>query len=608
VLRASAAAGLSRFVMASTTMGYGPGPENPNYLAESRTLAGHPRAHCVQNRVEVEHAVQAWSQSHSETQVTVLRHCWPMGPRYRNYVHHALEAPVVTTCLGYDPLLQFIHEEDLLNVYEELPPTRVLSTWWVGAQCLFRGCSPSRGKSDCRCRRGYSTAPSILGSAPISATNLPDFTTTCAISGWPMGGGVGPSSASPSTALRKPGSPLPPRAGRLGKIDGKPGKREGAMVPRRGTGVSESGTGAGRRAENNVVSLASKRSESSSMLAEGEALETLRAALDDLRREIRTQLPRPGADDEAQARAPGRVDWFALFDELRVRLGHLGMRESSGEIDEFGMDFDLVERMRPLLDFLAEKYWRIDLRGDEHIPDAGPALYVANRSGLLPYDGWMLAHLVEKIGGGDPRPHFMVDDDLMALPFLQPVLARAGGVLACPENAERLLASGHSVVIFPEGMRGAIKTFDQRYELQGFGHHALLGAASEAGVPPSRALGGGFRGRRPDRSRRCRGRRGNPAHVVPFVPGGVDDGAALSSGDADLSASRSPGTSPASESLGSGIRPGRGARIPDRGGRPGAGHGPLARSGQGSGRPGQGAQAFALDLTQRRPAPARYCW
>ena len=119
VLRACAAAGLSRFVMASTTMGYGPGPENPNYLAESRTLAGHPRAHCVQNRVEVEHAVQAWSQSHSETQVTVLRHCWPMGPRYRNYVHHALEAPVVTTCLGYDPLLQFIHEEDLLNVYEE---------------------------------------------------------------------------------------------------------------------------------------------------------------------------------------------------------------------------------------------------------------------------------------------------------------------------------------------------------------------------------------------------------------------------------------------------------------------------------------------------------
>ena len=255
------------------------------------------------------------------------------------------------------------------------------------------------------------------------------------------------------------------------------------MVPRRGTGVSESGTGAGRRAENNVVSLASKRSESSSMLAEGEALETLRAALDDLRREIRTQLPRPGADAEAQAKVPGRVDWFALFDELRVRLGHLGMRESSGEIDEFGMDFDLVERMRPLLDFLAEKYWRIDLRGDEHIPDAGPALYVANRSGLLPYDGWMLAHLVEKIGGGDPRPHFMVDDDLMALPFLQPVLARAGGVLACPENAERLLASGHSVVIFPEGMRGAIKTFDQRYELQGFGHHSLLGAAFEAGVP-----------------------------------------------------------------------------------------------------------------------------
>ena len=66
---------------------------------------------------------------------------------------------------------------------------------------------------------------------------------------------------------------------------------------------------------------------------------------------------------------------------------------------------------------------------------------------------------------------------------MQPALARVGGVRACRENADRLLRTGHSIVAFPEGVKGAAKVFRERYRLQRFGRGGVVRAAIEAGVP-----------------------------------------------------------------------------------------------------------------------------
>jgi UDP-glucose 4-epimerase len=118
VMNACAAAKLRRLVVPSSTMVYGPRPDNPNFLTEARPLAGHAAAHCVQNRVEVEQLLAEWIPGQPDTDVTVLRHCWIMGPTYQDHIIRYLGRPVVGTVLGYDPLLQFIHEEDLLDVFE----------------------------------------------------------------------------------------------------------------------------------------------------------------------------------------------------------------------------------------------------------------------------------------------------------------------------------------------------------------------------------------------------------------------------------------------------------------------------------------------------------
>jgi 1-acyl-sn-glycerol-3-phosphate acyltransferase len=197
----------------------------------------------------------------------------------------------------------------------------------------------------------------------------------------------------------------------------------------------------------------------------------LGGALDELTRGIRARLaPEEGAG----------TDWMALFDELRARASQLGMRDRTGEIDDFGMDPEALRAAAPLLSFLRERWWRIEVEGADTLP-FGPALFVSNRAGLLPWDGLMIAEVVEEATGR--RPRFLVADGLITLPWAQPRLTRWGGVRACPENAERLLRTSRSVVAFPEGMKGAAKVFRDRYRLQRFGRGGSVRLALELGVP-----------------------------------------------------------------------------------------------------------------------------
>jgi UDP-glucose 4-epimerase len=118
VMNACAAAKVKRLVVASSTMLYGPRPDNPNFLAEGHPLRGHPDAHTVEDRVEMEELLAEWRGRNPDTEVTVLRPCWIMGPTYWDHVTRFFSLPVVPMLLGYDPLMQFVHEDDCLRAFE----------------------------------------------------------------------------------------------------------------------------------------------------------------------------------------------------------------------------------------------------------------------------------------------------------------------------------------------------------------------------------------------------------------------------------------------------------------------------------------------------------
>ena len=120
VLRACEAAKVRKLVVASTTMCYGARADNPNFLSEEHPLRGHPDAHGVADRIETEELVARWRDAHPDVEVTVLRCCWICGPSVRNRTLRYLSLPVVPVPLGYDPLIQLIHEDDVLDVFERV--------------------------------------------------------------------------------------------------------------------------------------------------------------------------------------------------------------------------------------------------------------------------------------------------------------------------------------------------------------------------------------------------------------------------------------------------------------------------------------------------------
>jgi 1-acyl-sn-glycerol-3-phosphate acyltransferase len=223
-----------------------------------------------------------------------------------------------------------------------------------------------------------------------------------------------------------------------------------------------------------------------------EALRELRDAAADLREQIERRLRgaagggRPRLHERARDALLERVrnlDVLRLYQELRERLALLGVDESSSEVDDFGLDPHVLARSRRFFDFLFDRWWRIELLGADLLPREQPVLYVANRSGVLPYDGLMIAHALARERGEPWRPRFMVEDWLVGLPFAQPLLARLGGARACAENVDRLLASGRSAVVFPEGHKGALKRYADRYHLQRFARGGFVSLAARHHAP-----------------------------------------------------------------------------------------------------------------------------
>ena len=118
-IAACAAARVRRLVVSSSTMLYGARPDNPAFLDEGHPLRGHPAAHNIENRCEVERLLAEWTGRHPEVEVCVLRHCWLMGPSYRDRVTDHFSSPLVLRPLGYDPMLQFLHESDCVDAFAE---------------------------------------------------------------------------------------------------------------------------------------------------------------------------------------------------------------------------------------------------------------------------------------------------------------------------------------------------------------------------------------------------------------------------------------------------------------------------------------------------------
>ncbi|HKP61292.1 MAG TPA: NAD-dependent epimerase/dehydratase family protein [Polyangiales bacterium] len=115
VLRACHKHALRKLIVCSSFLVYGPHADNPNYLSEERPLRGLYGTPFVSDKIDVEQQVDRFRENHPRTAVTVLRLAALLGPSVRNHVVRWFSRTFVPTVLGYDPLLQFVHEVDALR-------------------------------------------------------------------------------------------------------------------------------------------------------------------------------------------------------------------------------------------------------------------------------------------------------------------------------------------------------------------------------------------------------------------------------------------------------------------------------------------------------------
>ncbi len=118
MMNAAAAAGVPKLVVTSSAQVYGAYPDNPNFLSEHHRLRAHPASHSIRDRAEMEGLLWIFAKRHPELVVTSLRPCWIAGPTFDDRCIRHFAGRRVMTLLGFDPLMQFLHEEDLLRAVE----------------------------------------------------------------------------------------------------------------------------------------------------------------------------------------------------------------------------------------------------------------------------------------------------------------------------------------------------------------------------------------------------------------------------------------------------------------------------------------------------------
>ena len=111
-----------KLVVLSSANVYGPQPGNPQFLSEEAPLLGGARFSEIRDLIEVDMLAQSFFWKHPETETVILRPVHILGT-VRNAPSNFLRLKAIPTLLGFDPMVQVIHERDVvLAVQRALEP------------------------------------------------------------------------------------------------------------------------------------------------------------------------------------------------------------------------------------------------------------------------------------------------------------------------------------------------------------------------------------------------------------------------------------------------------------------------------------------------------
>lgn len=174
-----------------------------------------------------------------------------------------------------------------------------------------------------------------------------------------------------------------------------------------------------------------------------------------------------------------------LADFVRQRLSGEPPQPISDEIG--AIDEELVEVMAELFRAFARYYFRLEVRGVEHVPLQGPALLVGNHNGaVLPLDTPFTVLAVydyTRQHGAARLVRTFGHDTVFSHPALGGYARRLGAVRANPVSAEAVLRSGQLGLVYPGSDWEACRSFGDRHRIVLAGRRGFLRLALRTGVP-----------------------------------------------------------------------------------------------------------------------------
>lgn len=143
--------GIKKFVILGTHLVYGALRDNPLYLREDEPLRASETCPELFDAIELDLETRAFLWQHRQVRTVLLRPAHILGPNSQHALAALMRAPLCPKLIGFDPLLQFVHENDIARAIELATRESIHGVYNVAGE----GVLP------------YSKAIQLAGSTPI---------------------------------------------------------------------------------------------------------------------------------------------------------------------------------------------------------------------------------------------------------------------------------------------------------------------------------------------------------------------------------------------------------------------------------------------------------
>ena len=128
---------LRHLVVKSTSTVYGASSRDPAMFTEGMEPRRTPTSGYAKDVAEIEGYVRGFARRRPDVRVTVLRCANVIGPLVASPLTSYFRLPVIPTVLGFDPRMQFLHQDDLISVLEHAVAHDVAGTFNVAGEGIL---------------------------------------------------------------------------------------------------------------------------------------------------------------------------------------------------------------------------------------------------------------------------------------------------------------------------------------------------------------------------------------------------------------------------------------------------------------------------------------